>query len=325
MIALARNGTKNVKSQVLNALMTIDYSKLSQPQQVDLLRAFEITLLRLGKPDGNETAQLSSYLEPNYPAAANEPNRLLSKILVFIQDPQATGKTLTLIENAKDDDDQKTATQSSDLILRNQQYGIDVANTLANTPPAQQIYLATVLATAKNGWTPDMREKYFTFFYNFLEKKGGNSYAGFINEARKLALTQVSKQDFAHYNTISGDSLAEGGSLRKLAAADRPKGPGRDWKLDDAVAVVDSANPKIDMDRGKTLYTSIACGSCHKFNGEGGSIGPDLTQLGTRFSNKGHPGCHHQPKQGNIGSICCYPILFKRWQYRVGQVDKAGR
>jgi putative heme-binding domain-containing protein len=286
MIALARNGSKGAESQILNALMSIDYSKLSEPQQIDLLRAFEVTLSRMGKPDGDENARLISYLEPNYPAAANQPNRLLCKILVFVQDPQAVSKTLALIDNSKDDDDQKTAMQSSDLILRNQQYGIDVANMLANKPPTQQIYLATVLATAKNGWTPELREKYFPLFYTFLEKKGGNSYAGYINEARKLALTGVPKKDFAHYNTISGDSLAEGGSLRKLAEADRPKGPGRDWKLDEAVAVVDSANRKIDMHRGKTLFATIACASCHKFNGEGGSIGPDLTQLGTRFTSK---------------------------------------
>jgi putative heme-binding domain-containing protein len=131
-----------------------------------------------------------------------------------------------------------------------------------------------------------MREKFFKLFYNFLEQKGGNSYTGYINEARKLALTQVSKQEYAHYNTISGDSLLDVSNGRRLASVEGPKGPGRSWKLDEAVQTVDSANRKIDVNRGKTLFTAIACSSCHKFNGDGGSIGPDLTQLGTRFTEK---------------------------------------
>ena len=34
------------------------------------------------------------------------------------------------------------------------------------------------------------------------------------------------------------------------------------------------------------MYTATLCASCHQFKGEGGAIGPDLTQLGTRFGYK---------------------------------------
>jgi putative heme-binding domain-containing protein len=34
------------------------------------------------------------------------------------------------------------------------------------------------------------------------------------------------------------------------------------------------------------MYEAITCNRCHTMRGEGGSIGPDLTQLGTRFSVK---------------------------------------
>jgi putative heme-binding domain-containing protein len=287
LIALARNGNKDVKNSIFSALMTVKYEALTAPQQNDFLRVFELTLARMGQPDAAQKAQIISYLEPKYPAANNELNRMMSKILIFIGDPQAVEKTMTLIGNAKDDDpDQKTATQSSDLILRNQQYGLDVANMLAHQPPAQQIYLATVLSNAKNGWTPALRETYFKLFADFLGRKGGNSYIGYIDEARKNALKNVSKSEFAHYNTISGDSLI-GDNGRLLASLERPKGPGRDWKLDSALAVVqsDSAGAR-DFNHGKQLFAMTYCKSCHSLGGEGGSIGPDLTQLGTRFSDK---------------------------------------
>jgi putative heme-binding domain-containing protein len=34
------------------------------------------------------------------------------------------------------------------------------------------------------------------------------------------------------------------------------------------------------------MYAATLCQSCHTMQGEGGVIGPDLTQLGTRFSPK---------------------------------------
>ncbi|HEY6081996.1 MAG TPA: c-type cytochrome, partial [Chitinophagaceae bacterium] len=64
------------------------------------------------------------------------------------------------------------------------------------------------------------------------------------------------------------------------------KGPGRDWKLDEAVMVVQKDSGTRDFDRGKMLFSATLCSSCHTMNGSGGSIGPDLTQLGSRFSSK---------------------------------------
>ena len=34
------------------------------------------------------------------------------------------------------------------------------------------------------------------------------------------------------------------------------------------------------------MFAAARCASCHAMRGEGGAIGPDLTQLGTRFSPK---------------------------------------
>ncbi|KPQ09788.1 MAG: monoheme cytochrome c lipoprotein, partial [Algoriphagus marincola HL-49] len=41
-----------------------------------------------------------------------------------------------------------------------------------------------------------------------------------------------------------------------------------------------------DYLRGKAMYQATLCQSCHTMQGEGGIVGPDLTQLGTRFSKK---------------------------------------
>ncbi len=284
MIAMARTGDKTTEPQMLDALMTVDYARLSNDQQVDLLRAFEVTLSRLGEPDAARKEKLIAYLDPKYPASSNVLNQQFSKVLAYIGDPQIVPKTMDLIDHAVDED---TSSASSNLILRNPQYGMDVAGMLANRPPAQKIFLATVLSKVKDGWTPELREKYFKLYYTFFEKKGGNSYIGFIDEARKNALANVSRNELAHFKTISGDSLLAKNGRSIVPPGGGPKGPGRDWQTDSAVLVMqtDSTSAR-DFNRGKTLFAACLCASCHTMGGSGGSIGPDLTQLGTRFSTK---------------------------------------
>ena len=65
----------------------------------------------------------------------------------------------------------------------------------------------------------------------------------------------------------------------------RPKGPGRDWTVSEADSAVQDLSGR-DFDQGRAMFKASLCSSCHTIGGEGGSVGPDLTQLGTRFSSK---------------------------------------
>lgn len=284
MLALARNGAKSQEGAILDKLLGIDYQQLSPARQTDLLRTMEVTLSRMGMPDESRKAKIISQLGPQYPAEGNILNRLLSKVLAYAGDPQIVSKTLALIDRSTDNDTlQKMANQSSSLLDRNPQYGKDVANMIAKQPPAQQIYLAIVLSDVKNGWTPETREKYFKLYPVFFGRKGGNSYVGYIEEARKKALSHVPKNDLAHYTAISENPAPPEKRKRRNEG---PKGPGREWTLDDAVKTVQDNSGKRSFGRGKMLFNAILCGSCHTIHGEGQSVGPDLTQLGTRFGAK---------------------------------------
>ena len=285
IIALARQGNTNLKDQALKSLMNVNYAQLSESQQIDFVRAFELVLSRMGLPDANIKAQVAAYLNPQYPAKTNELNRELSKVLIYVEAPQALEKTMALLATAKDDNSgQNTLTQSSDLILRNPQYGMDIAKMLSNVPPAQQTFYATALSQAKTGWTPQLQEKYFQWFYGAFKYKGGHSFVGFIDKARKSALANVSKDRFAYFNTISGDSLVRQGGIYVVDAVQPPKGPGRNWTMKEALPIADSGIKNRNFEQGKAMFTASLCISCHTMNGEGGVAGPDLTQLGTRFS-----------------------------------------
>lgn len=290
IVALARQGSADVKSKAIGTLLKINYDKLTEAQQFDLLRAFELIFLRMGEPEAADKEKIIAYLNPHYPAKSALLNRGLSKDLIYLEAPNVVNKTLAQMD-LKDEPGMKDlgldpSTASNDLILRNPQYGMDIAKMLAKVPPLQQTYYAVMLSREETGWTPELRDKYFTWFGNAFKYEGGRSYVGFIDRARKLALQHVPKDQFDKYNKMSGADLLTSSGNDIVQSDYTPKGPGRRWTLDNAVAAVDTGKAALNYETGKKIYGAILCSSCHAMQGTGGDIGPDLTQLGTRFSNK---------------------------------------
>ncbi|MBL7872483.1 MAG: c-type cytochrome [Cyclobacteriaceae bacterium] len=285
MIALAHQGKPASKDAMFQALTKIDFAKLTPSQQIDLVRAFEVIIFRMGTPGGITKKQVATYLDAQYPAQGNELNRVLSKVLVHMDAPGAVEKTLTLLLNAKDEPAEKTVSSSSDLIMRNPQYGLDIARMLSKVPPAQQTYLSIVLSEANSGWTPELHEQYFKWFANAFTYKGGVSYVGFIDKARKKALSKAPTDKLNYYDTLSGAKLLTA-SGNDIADRPQPKGPGKWRNAKEALGLLDQPLAHRDFEQGKNMFAASLCSSCHAMRGEGSNIGPDLTQVGTRFSAK---------------------------------------
>ena len=177
------------------------------------------------------------------------------------------------------------AMSSEDLILRNPQYGLDIAKMLEKMPEPQQTYLAITLSKAEKGWNPEMREKYFAWYRKAFSYRGGNSYIGFIDKARNFALKNLSKGKRKYYDELSGgDLLTDSGN--DLERSDYPKGPGKNYQIKDIDTLFASALKDRNFKTGKSMYIATTCIRCHAIKGEGGNVGPDLTQIGTRFSTK---------------------------------------
>ena len=56
------------------------------------------------------------------------------------------------------------------------------------------------------------------------------------------------------------------------------------WTLDELVPMVESGLKGRDYDRGRAMFAAAKCFSCHRFNNEGGGLGPDLSGVAGRFS-----------------------------------------
>jgi mono/diheme cytochrome c family protein len=60
---------------------------------------------------------------------------------------------------------------------------------------------------------------------------------------------------------------------RRQQPFEQPKGPGRDWTVEEAVAMADSGIDKRDIEHGKAMFAASLCIACHTMNGEGGVSG----------------------------------------------------
>jgi putative heme-binding domain-containing protein len=136
----------------------------------------------------------------------------------------------------------------------------------------------------KSGWTSELRNRYFTWFYRELAKSGGESYKGFVEKIRLQALANVPAEEKAALAEASGEALLQAPAYN--ADVPPPVGPGRDWNINVADKLVREFLTDRSYQRGEELYQGLMCASCHTMNGTGGTVGPDLTQAGTRFSSR---------------------------------------
>ena len=56
------------------------------------------------------------------------------------------------------------------------------------------------------------------------------------------------------------------------------------WTLDELAPVVDKGMKGRDYDKGRALFGATSCFACHRYDNEGGAVGPDLTSVAGRFS-----------------------------------------
>jgi putative heme-binding domain-containing protein len=276
-VALARQGDKAVRPQLLEALDRIDFAALSETNQLDLLRAYALGLMRLGgEPDKDTAAKLAKKFDPFYPAKTDALNRELSAMLIYLKSPTVIAKTLALMQAPSKPISQD---QMAELLARNRGYGEPIARMLANGADQEKFYYAFVLRNVKEGWTLDQRKVYYNWIADARNKSGGASFQGFITNLEKDAFD----------NTTDADRLAiEAAGLRKPykpKELPKPAGPARDWTMAELLKLGETklANGR-DFKNGQRTFAAARCIVCHRYNGEGGATGPDLTQVAGRYS-----------------------------------------
>jgi len=57
----------------------------------------------------------------------------------------------------------------------------------------------------------------------------------------------------------------------------------RDWTMEDVLPALEQAKAGRSFESGHAAFRDTGCAQCHRFAGEGGSVGPDLTGVGKRL------------------------------------------
>ena len=266
-----------LQEQVLGALNRIDYKTLDREQQLALLRTIQVCFTRFGKPSPVICSIVAAKLDPLFPTTDPLINRELVALLVFLDSTNIVPKTIALLDTTPDEGGE-LASQS--VLARNEGYARAAEAMRTSRPNRQAIAYVYALRHATAGWTPALREAYFGWFPRTKEWKGGNSFTKFLENMRVESLATVTPDA----ERTKFDELSKKAPPAAPANYVAPKGPGKNYTVDEVVALAQSGLKGRNFEQGKAMYASTLCVNCHKFNGDGGNVGPDITGAGNRYT-----------------------------------------
>ena len=287
-IAVARQAEQSAQPQVLAALESIDLRSLDTPTKIDLVRAYELALVRLGEPPAAAKATIATAFAPLFPSGSFDLDRELSSLLVAVRAPGIVTKLVGMLAAPTGSAAATNLAPSEEdlrrLIDRNKQYGGSVKAALEKRSDLLQVHFAYALRTVieKDAWTTADRKGYHEWFTRARDWAGGNSFRKFLTNIENESLAGLSENDKLALETLG---------IRKPYVPPplpKPEGPGRAWTVDEVLAATQGNLDRGDRDfqRGKRAFAAARCVVCHRFGEDGGATGPDLTQAAGRFQLK---------------------------------------
>lgn len=247
-LGLARMGSKQDQPALLEKLAAIDFGALPPATQLELLRAEELVILRLAKPDEPQRAALLAQLDARFPTSQALVNRELAAVLVSLSAPTIVDRVVHQLRTASAQED--------------------------------QIHYAFCLRDVEQGWTPELRKRYFEWFFESASQRGGASFGGFLSNIRDVALSKMDDAAKQQLGELAGPLPAERDPLSDLA----PRAVVKQWTVDDLESTLKTASTKPDFAHGREMFAVAQCFKCHRFAGQGGIQGPDLTAASGRYS-----------------------------------------
>jgi putative heme-binding domain-containing protein len=247
-IALARQGDKSLQAALVAALRKIDVKQLDESQVLGLLRAYGLIGLRMGRPTAAVRKSILTHIDNLFPANSTPLNRELCQVLTYLGAPNVVPRTLALLKSA--------GTQH------------------------EQMHYALLLRKQKSGWDRAGRTAYFEWFNEAATARGGHSFNGFLRNIRNEAIAALppkEKQALAKVLAAKPATVAPDATPRAFVSK---------WTTDSLLSAVDGSVAGRNFQRGRTLFAAAACFKCHRFAGQGGIVGPDLTAAARRFNNK---------------------------------------
>lgn len=240
-------GRNALQSEILSALDRLAWKDLSEEQKLTLMRVYTVAFVRLGPPSESTRQQLIEKFTAVTPDRAPAVNSELAQMLVYLQAPEAAAKVVALLNSAP--------TQE------------------------EQIDYAKSLRLLQTGWTPELREQYFKWFHRAAGYRGGASFSLFVEYIRKAALANLSEAE-----TLALKPILDAQPVSGNPFSAEPRAFVKDWTLEELVPLLSEKLTDRNFENGRKMFGATSCFACHRFDNQGGAMGPDLTALAGRFS-----------------------------------------
>ncbi len=251
-VALSRRGTPSDQQDIQNSLLRLQWDKLSNTEKLELLRAYQLSFVRLGEGNAETRERIVAQLDPHFPTPDGNAlvDRELARVLIYLEAPQIVARCIG----------QMNASHSAD----------------------QQIHYAFCLRDVQKGWTDEARRAYFEWFHQVATARGGASFGGFLENIRRIAIGWLSDDEKATLGDLVGPPPAPKDPMAEL----EPRSLVQQWTVEDLVSAASQKKQSVNFEHGKKLFAVAQCYKCHRFSGQGGIQGPDLTASSQRFSTR---------------------------------------
>lgn len=252
LLALAR-GSHGDK-EVVERLNRVQLARLTESQQLDALRVYELTLRRLVATEPSLTKAATAKLDGLYPSSSRWVNRELCKLLVNLQSPTVITKTTPLIAKADTQED--------------------------------IVHFLFFLRHAPGPWTLDQRRVFFAAAQKAAQGQGAQNYQKTVRDIKTAAAATLTATERAALAPLLEDKSI---AFAALASSAPPPRFVRDWYFEELDNVLDRAASGRSFERGKAAFATAQCVLCHRVGtgvDAGGLIGPDLTAVASRFSRR---------------------------------------
>lgn len=256
MLALARTGRPELREAVLGRLGRLPLEQLPEARLLEALRAYSLAFIRMGRSRQGLGLGAVERLGRMFPSSSRTLNQELCRLLVYLEDPSVIDKALRRIESGGRED---------------------------------KLFYFAALSQLRDGWTLSQRQTYFRALNSSQEeylraekvfgRKGLNRrfiYA--IQSLRQSAVETLSKEELKALERFIGDQ-----GVMTAGDEEPVRGFVRAWRVADFLPLLQQVQNGRSYEKGKSAYEAAECARCHRFGDQGGTTGPDITTVGSRF------------------------------------------
>ena len=249
LLALSRVDPATHPTTILNRVRQLSGEELSERGKLEVLFLIQRCLADETRLTNADRSALFAELLPFYPDESSDVNQRLSLILSRQGGSEFVRRTMTLLEQTNDQ--------------------------------SQQLHYLFVLRNITAGWTPPLRQRYFTLLRRTDEFIGGDGLPTFRKLIQDEALAAIPEAERARFSALLETDQSD---PYQLGPIDPNRKLVRKWTVDDLSDVSQTLANGRNFEQAKQTFSEARCIACHRIGRTGGTSGPDLTALSNRFT-----------------------------------------